>query len=221
MIVKEGLALEIGVKGFGDARLQLNTLIRARIVKCALCSKPATHVYWQDQAEWYEHCEDHRSYDEQWTGSTRWGSPVLSVAVIPDAARTWLAGLPEAERALYTLDAYDNRNLYDLMPEWGTRDPEVHTFTANEAQPDWHTKVEIQRLTTGEFAYEIHTQQGNYGRYYGLVGTFDTRDEALTHALTENEDMPRQFRTAPADDPEKTKPIVAVDDETIHGAPLN
>lgn len=209
-IVQDGLAFTVPVNGFQDARAQLYTLIQARIVKCTggHCNNPATHVYWQDQAEWYEHCEDHRDYGPQWTGSTRWRSSALSVAVLPEAAKTWLAGLPEEERQRYQVESYDNRDLYSLLPEWGTRKPEIHRFADDETRPEWYTEIEIQTLTTGEFAYEIHLQQGHHGSYYGLVGTFDSALEALTHAQSQNEDFPERFRIlAVEDDPFKTKPV--------------
>jgi hypothetical protein len=209
-MVKEGRALSVHVKSFQDAQTQLNILIRAGIVKCTggHCHNPATHVYWQDQAEWYEHCEEHRDYGPQWTGSTRWSSSVLSVAVLPQAAQAWLAGLPEAERQRYQLDAYDARDLYSLLPEWRTRKPETHRFADDETRPDWYTEIEIQALTTGEFAYGIHIQQGNHGRSFGLVGTFDSALEALTYAQSQDEDFPERFRiAADEDDPGKTKPF--------------
>lgn len=53
----------VRVNGFHDAKRWIYQLIGAGIVKCGQCANAATHVFWQDQAEWYCRCDTHREYE--------------------------------------------------------------------------------------------------------------------------------------------------------------
>ena len=107
-----GLYLQIWVANFIDMKLFIDRCVRAGIVCCLspertqLCDNPATFVFWQDQAEWYPCCDEHDPGPPQWTGSTRFYPHHLELAVIPDKARAWLAGLSAEERSHITKHKY-------------------------------------------------------------------------------------------------------------------
>lgn len=96
--------LEIKVTGFADARRWMYRLIDLGIVKCDSCDNPAVAVFWQDKAEWYLQCSEHRDYGQQWTGSTNYFPLPLYLPVIGDVAREWYDTLNPDDKAKVTLD---------------------------------------------------------------------------------------------------------------------
>lgn len=108
----DGLTLRRRVDGFHQMRWFVEKVVHAGIARCVsaerddLCDNPATHVYWQDQAEWYECCDEHAMPYPQWSGSTRWTGNVAAVNVIPDLAFKWLDTLDAEELKLIKLAPY-------------------------------------------------------------------------------------------------------------------
>ena len=195
-IQRDGRALRIWVGSFQSMKQKLYDLMDADLVICSACDQPAKRIDFQDAAEWYPHCLDHHyGFGEQWTGSTRFRGHYLWVAVFPEKVQAWLDGLSPEGRKLWHLQSYDTRNLWDLIEEndWGeTR----LTFARTDSREVY---VSLRSLTTGEYAYEIHDHWGSemvhHGHSYGLVGTFDTPEDAYGHALIDD-DMPRWAREA-------------------------
>lgn len=108
-----GLALHYRVGSFQEARAFVERCIAAGIARCVSpereekCDEAATHIYWQDQAEWYPCCDRHAVAGAQWTGSTRWRGRSVEVVVISDLAQPWLSDLPRDEQERITLEAYE------------------------------------------------------------------------------------------------------------------
>jgi hypothetical protein len=169
------------VRGFSDARMWINRMIREGVVKCGQCDQPATHVFWQDQAEWYCRCDAHPEVGEQWTGSTRWKPSNFGINVLQEAAQAWIATLEPYEREMVTLEAYDGTDYYSLMTDTETR----HYLVGS---PDaWHKiYADITLLKNGEYVYQIAKEWGgaNISTTYWdvIVGAWSTADEALTAA---------------------------------------
>lgn len=109
----DGLSLNIDFRTFSEMRVFLHRLVDAGIVRCLspmrheLCDEPAVMVFWQDQAEYYPCCEHHIEHGEQWTGSTRVVDGYLSICVIPDKAREWLALQEPALQGRIELTEYE------------------------------------------------------------------------------------------------------------------
>src|SRR5688572_194565 len=114
---KIGYQAIIKVNGFNDARNWIRRLIREGIVKCGQCDKAATHVFWQDQAEWYCRCDDHPEIGDQWTGSTRWNPTSFGINVIREAANTFLETLEPSEAKRIRIRPYDATDYYALMDD--------------------------------------------------------------------------------------------------------
>ena len=108
-----GLALHRQVASFQEARTFAECCLRAGIARCVSperaerCEDAATHIYWQDQAEWYPCCDRHAVSGPQWTGSTRWRALSVEVCVIADLAQAWLADLPREEQERIELEVYE------------------------------------------------------------------------------------------------------------------
>ena len=188
-----GLEILVRVNGFHDAKDWMYRLVRAHIVRCTspmrstYCDHPATRIFWQDRAEWYPCCDAHWVGGDMWTGSTRWNPDVLSMLVLPEPARAWVAALPEAERPLVRLHEYDRTDYYALLKP-GEEPKRIYLVGTNGA---WFEKfVNIHALTDGRFAYEIVQQWSSQGsgtsHFYGLVGGFQTADEARRAAEKES-----------------------------------
>lgn len=174
------------VNGFSDARHWMARVIRAEAAKCGRCSAPATHIFFQDQAEFYIRCEAHREHGEQWTGSTRWRPDSFSMNVIPGPAlEAWLAALPPEARALVSVQEYDATDYYALMDEDMTR--HRHYLVGDESQVGYVVYADVYPLTNGAYAYQIH--KGHYaangsGRGWSelIRGMWSTEGEALAAA---------------------------------------
>lgn len=195
-IQRDGRALQTWVGSFDSMKRRLYQLMDAGLVVCSACDQPAKRIDFQDAAEWYPHCLDHHyGFGEQWTGSTRFITHYLWVAVFPEKVQPWLDGLSPEERKRWHLQSYDTRNLYDLIEDgdWGqTRLTYARTDTSE-------VYVSLRTLTNGEYAYEIHECWGSgmvhHGHSHGLVGTFVTPEEAYGYALNDP-NMPDWARKA-------------------------
>ena len=108
-----GLALHYAVNSFWEARTFVERCVRAGIARCvsperdARCEDAATHIHWQDQAEWYLCCNRHAVGGPQWTGSTMWRALSVEVCVIADLAQAWLADVPREEQERISLEVYE------------------------------------------------------------------------------------------------------------------
>lgn len=190
---QNGRALRTWVGTLQDMRQAIYELMRDELAICGACDQPAKRIDFQDAAEWYLHCMDHHyGFGEQWTGSTRFMPHDLWVVVYPDKVQAWLDAGDDERRKKWHIETYDDRDLYDLMPEWGERE-EDRRILYEKGDVRW--QVDIAALTNGEYAYSLHMQRGNVGYGYGLVGTFASADEALQHALA-SEDVPQYVRDA-------------------------
>lgn len=187
---QSGRALRTWVSSLHDMRQAIHELMSAELVMCSACDEPAKRIDFQDAAEWYPHCMDHHyGFGEQWTGSTRFRSHNLFIAVFPDKAQAWFDAPAEKQRK-WKIEAYDNRDLYELMPEWGEEKEEKRVFY-EDSMTQW--TVTLCALTNGEYAYKLHMQRGFVGHGYGLVGTFASSDEAFRHAVN-SEDVPEYVK---------------------------
>lgn len=183
---QHGRALSTWVGNFQAMKQALHELMAADLVICSACEQPATHIDFQDSAEWYAHCADHHyGFGEQWTGSTRFQAHHLWVAVYPEKVEAWLAALGVEERKRWHIEPYDTRDLYALIAEedWG-QDKRVVAQSG-----DHRAYVRIRPLTNGEYAYEVGYERPSVAHEYGLTGTFASADDALAHAL-QSEAMP-------------------------------
>lgn len=176
---KIGYEAIVKVNGFQDARHWIQRMVRAGIVECSSCAKPATHVYWQDQAEWYPHCEDHRDSGDQWTGSTHWNPVDFGLTVLPEAAKAWHATLSPDEADCVTFEEFDATNYWELIQPNVV--PTRHYLEGDE-NSHFHLSVDIHLLKNGEYAWTAHKQRGNTGYGYGFFGAWVTETEALAAA---------------------------------------
>jgi hypothetical protein len=177
------------VDGFSDARRWMYRMIGAGVAKCGQCSRPATHIFWQDQAEFYIRCDEHPEIGEQWTGSTRWRPESFGMNVITgQALDDWIASLPPEEQAQVSVHEYDATDYYALMTEDMARTR--HYFVGDESQVGYIVYADVYPLTNGAFAYQIH--KGHYsangsGRGWTelIRGMWPTEAEALDAAKAE------------------------------------
>ncbi len=181
---KIGYELIIKVNGFDDARRWIYALIEQRIVKCGQCDQPATHVFWQDQAEWYCRCGEHREHGQQWTGSTSWRPVSFGLNVIKDTAADWLDKRDESIRKRVKLVEYDATDYYALMYDDFRR--ECHYLVGGEGVDGAFKRVDVYPLKNGEYAYEItkghQHQHGGSSWSYGVRGAWETEALALDAA---------------------------------------
>jgi hypothetical protein len=175
----EATRILIQVDGFGDAKRWMYRLLHAGIATCSRCEKPATHIFWNDAAEWYFECEEHYDSREQWTGSTRWDPFLLSKRVIPDKAQDWYLTLEPDEQRRIRFQDYDATDWYAWLTEdyWKNEDVELLA-----GRPENGTFIQIFPLKNGQFAYELSRRSVIYGYYQGLVAPFDSREAALEAA---------------------------------------
>ncbi len=189
----------VRVRGFSDARVWIYRMISDRIVKCGECDQPAIHVFWQDQAEWYCRCDQHREYGQQWTGSTRWNPSLLSLNVLKDPAEEWHKHLAPSESKLIKFRSYDATNYYDLLCKDHWKNPLRHYLVGAEHQEGWQVYVDIMPLTNGEFVYEIHKgfyhAHGGHGHTYAIEGAWPTEAEALEAAKKDKHSTPKSAGT--------------------------
>lgn len=183
----EGIEIVVKVESFDVKRSQIMRFVRAGIVRCCSCENPATHIYWQDQEEWYERCDEHWTDDPQWTGSTRGGYPrLLGMPVIVDKARDWFAGLTPEQRTKIRFEVYDGTDYYKLMDDRFTH---VEYAAGGTLEMGWVIKV--YPLTNGNFAYEMehrHLHEGGGTVHgYGVVGQWNTERTAIEAALGTDE----------------------------------
>jgi len=98
-MTNDGLTLIVSINDFNVMRAFMNRAMMAGIVRCVapgradLCDSAATHYFWQDAAEWYPCCDEHRESGPQWTGSTRFSPHDLEISVIRDLAEAWIESL--------------------------------------------------------------------------------------------------------------------------------
>lgn len=174
------------VRGFDDARHQMYDLIRAGIVKCGQCDCAATHIFFQDQAEFYIRCDAHPETGPQWTGSTRWNPSAFSINVLKEKAEEWLSHLSFDDRKRYKLQSYDATDYYDLLTEDYWKNPIRHYLAGAERQEGWQVYVDVMPLKNGEFVYEIHRgfqhAHGSNMYAYAIEGAWRTEAEALAAA---------------------------------------
>lgn len=168
------------VRGFDDARRQMYDLIRAGIVKCGQCDCPATHIFFQDQAEFYIRCDAHPERGPQWTGSTRWNPSAFSINVLKDKAEDWLSHLSFDDRKRYKLASYDATDYFDLIADGaqGAR----HYLKGSEHEAGMKVYAHIWPLTNGEYAYEISREWPRSRWTYAIEGAWPTEAEALEAA---------------------------------------
>jgi hypothetical protein len=179
--VEMGLRAIVKVRGFTDARRWIERLVREGVVKChgGDCDACATHVYWQDQAEWYPLCEAHREHNPMWSGSTRWNPQSFGINLLPDVARKWYTELDSETQARIQLSEYDKTNYFALI---GNHEPEEIFITGTSREDTAWLAVAIYPLSNGQFAYEIRRHFGYITEYQGIVGMFADRDAALIAA---------------------------------------
>lgn len=181
-----GIEIKAYARSFSEKRQIINRLIRDGVVKCTVCGKPATHVHWQDQEEWYEHCEDHRDYGDQWTGSTRGSYPRwVGVTAVPDRVEAWYAALPDSEKEEFTLGQYDATNYYALMFD-DLRSVD-HVLKGTK---DRGVTARVYPLTNGEFAFRLdycnYSESGSgFGYSEAIRGSYPTEAAALAAAKEE------------------------------------
>jgi len=174
------------VNGFHHAKAIIYNLIREGIVKCGQCDQSATHVFWQDQAEWYCRCDAHREHGQMWTGHTRWNPSSFGLNVIPEKARAWLeANYPDVPE--YRLSEYDATDYYKLMPD--DYKPSERVWFKGSPDEWFKLYTDLYALKDGSFAYTV-TREWTHGAsgtsYQGaLTGGFDTRDAAIEAARKE------------------------------------
>lgn len=169
----------IRVDGFQDARHWMYRIMRAGIATCSSCDKPATHIYWQDQAEWYFECNDHYTAAPMWSGHTRWSPDEFSKRVIPERAKAWIAQLEPDEQQRVRLEEYNATNWYDWIVDDDWRNPDTVVLRGTI---EWGTAARIRPLKNGQFAYQIEQYSPGYSYMQDLHAPFDSREDALTHA---------------------------------------
>lgn len=180
----QGKSLTIQVRGFNEAKQWIDRCVRDGIVKCGggSCWHAATHTFWQDCAEWYPLCEDHRDYGQQWTGSTGWNPSSFSLPVLSDKIDTWLNTLEPQYRKFMRVEDYDATDWYSLMTDDDL--PEHHYITGNEQVGGW--RASISKLKAGGFCYELeHVTGSPRARYFnscGFFGDFPTVEACLADA---------------------------------------
>lgn len=181
-----GLKAIIRVNGFDDARDWLYLLIRAGVAQCAACNKPATHVFWQDQAEWYCFCEEHRETGDQWTGSTRWNPHSFSKIVIPGKAQEWVKTLKPQDRKLIKLREFDATDYYALLGEDHWKDDGTRVLLAG-SETVGRRVIAYQIPECNQWVYEIEHYSPGYVSTQSLTGIFDSVEACIEHAKQASE----------------------------------
>lgn len=172
-----GLRVVMRVSGFDDAKRWIYRMIDGGVVKChgGNCDEPATHVHWQDRAEWYPLCEEHREYGEMWTGSTGWNPSVFGINVLP-IAREWFARLDRDPLPQVRFEEYDKTDYYALLDSNEPQRVKISRFI-------W---VHVRQLTDNRYVYAIEQSIGNHTIInYGLVGAFPSACSAVKAAKDE------------------------------------
>lgn len=179
-----GKSLIIQVRGFNEAKNWIDRCVRDGIVKCGggNCWHAATHVFWQDRAEWYPLCEDHREYGQQWTGSTGWNPSSFSLAVLPDKIDAWMEALEPQYRKYMRVEDYDATNWYGLMSD--DYFAKHHYIIGDEKTGGW--RASVHSLKAGGYCYELERVRGTiYTRWidsFGFFGDFPTVEACLADA---------------------------------------
>lgn len=182
---KIGYRAIIDVDGFHDAKAWIYRCVRAGIVKCSSCDSPANHVWWNDAAEWYPECNQHRESGEQWTGSTRWNPSSFSLNVLLHPAKEWLKTLTAEEREGVRIIRYDATDYYELMTDdWSDRTE--HYFRGDAQFEGFRLWCRVYPLTNGEFCYELNSghlyRAGGTSWGYGIRGSWETEALAIAAA---------------------------------------
>lgn len=178
---KMALAVVVRVCGFHDAKRWAYNLIREGMVKCegGKCDNPATHISWQDQAEWYALCNEHRMSGDMWTGSTRWNPREIRLTVLPSIAHKWYDELDPETKKKVKLEEYDATNYYELLDK-GV-EPIITTIQGEE-DAGWRVDVQVRALTNGQFVYDITRYRGMTIHGEAIIGMFVSAEDALLAA---------------------------------------
>lgn len=175
-----GLKIIIKVDGFQDAKQWMYRLVRAGVATCSSCDKPATHIWWNDAAEWYFECGEHYTDAPMWGGSTRWNPTSFSKRVIPDLVHGWVTSLSAEERKNIWLQEYDATDYYKLLTDDSYKTKQA---TVLRGSRDFGTSVVVLPLKDGRFAYEIENRAGDsFCHTDGLYAPFASADEAVADA---------------------------------------
>lgn len=174
-----GLKIIIQVEGFANAKSWMYDLIRAGVVTCSSCDKPATRIWWNDAAEWYFECGEHYTTAPMWTGSTRWNPSSFSKEVIPGLVQNWIATLPAEDQKRIRLEEYDATDYYSMLID-DHHDHEQEIVISGNAE--WGTVVVVYPLKDGRFAYDVELRKPRCTYSDGLFAPFESVDAAVADA---------------------------------------
>lgn len=188
-----GIALNMRVSNFYDAKRALDFAVSEGIVRCDSCGQPATCIHWIDQAEYYFQCEAHRDYRQQWVGHTHWTGNSVSIPLIVEKAQAWYDMLADDEKEVYDLENYDATNYHALIEGDGYLEAERFDLCGTE-DARYHVYAKLYPLVNGQFAYEIVREMPGRGwarandarfssaHHEGIVGMFQSPELAINAA---------------------------------------
>lgn len=146
----------IQVKGFHDAKNWIYRLVQDGVAKCAECEKPAVGVFWNDAAEWYCECAQHRTQGQMWGGHTRWNPRSFSKILVFDKAKAWYDALPPDEKKRVKLIEFDATDWWGLLVDY-SEPVQIHYFLKKD---NFAHFARILALKDGRFAYETRREWG-------------------------------------------------------------
>lgn len=183
---QKAVRIIIRVDGFHDAKHMMYRMLREGVATCSSCDKPATHIFWQDRAEWYFECDEHYTDQPMWTGSTDWKPRKLSKRIIPDAAHAWVESwsAEECHRRQPVFEQYDATDYYALLRD----DLDCEEVALNAGgYLNAGTVAKLYPLIDGRYAYEISFRSPGHEHNFGLVAPFYNRESALDAARLDAE----------------------------------
>ena len=184
--MKTGKRISVKVHGFQEAKRRIYELIKAGVVKChgGNCDQEATHVFWQDRAEWYPLCEEHREYGQMWTGHTDWNPRSFSVNALPAKVDAWYSVLSPDEKKIISVNEYDATDYYSMLvnPMWKPVD--TIYISGDDNSPN-RIYVDLHELNNGKIAYKLNRVFGNHSYIGSFVGMFDDTEDAFRAAKHE------------------------------------